>query len=61
MNCSKSLPYMGSSTCCLLFNAEDSKNQLFMVRILPPTYLGGFDYISFYKNDFDTLIVCLSS
>ena len=56
---SKSLPYMGSSTCCILFDAEDTTNQLFMVRILQPTFLGGEDYISVFQNDFKDLIVNL--
>jgi hypothetical protein len=50
---------MGSSTCCLLFDAEDEKNQYFMARILSPTFLGGNDYISFFRNDFKTLIVSI--
>ena len=50
---------MGSSTCCILFDAEDTTNQLFMVRILQPTFLGGEDYISVFQNDFKDLIVNL--
>jgi hypothetical protein len=48
---------MGCSTCCILFDAEDATNQLFMVRILQPTFLGGEDYISIFQNDFNDMIV----
>lgn len=61
INVDKSLPYMGCSTCCILFDAEDTTNQLFMVRILQPTFLGGEDYISVFQNDFNEMIVNITT
>lgn len=52
---------MGVSTCCLIFEVEDEKNENFMVRILKPTFLDGEDYISIFQNNFSNLIVSASS
>lgn len=50
INVDKSLPFMGSSQCCIEFLNDNEAHDGFIIKVLRPTYFIGTDSLSIYEN-----------